>query len=760
MDGPFSCGNSKEARVMTANLKQIIPGRIGYLHVFLLGLAVRIVYLFQAWANNELIDFPIVDAEVYTNWANSILAGNFLWYEPSNYTPMYPFYLAFWLFLLRNTTMVVLFTFLLIGALQAVVIGRTAELLWDRRTGIVAALLAALYWPFIVIEATFYAENCALWTLSLGLLLLCQYNKNGKRRYLLLAGLTMAVACLCRVNAVLCLGAIACWLVLDAIRRRLGFITAVSRLLLLLLPMAAMSFPIMMWNLKLTGSPMLRTQGTECLYIGNEPDYGGLIVSPGWEWTNLETKPLHEGKTLAIERGRYWLDKTIEIVRTRPGAWLFLQGKKLLMQLGNYEVSQEIDTYRFKNSSSLLGCVLWPGFGFLFPLAVAGIVLAISRKESRAVPVWVCAAVYLISILPFQVASRFRLILVVPLLPFAAMFLVDVVNRIRSRQFRPLLAAGAGLLVAYAVVLPDYTGLAGRNIIDHWLFVGKKRMSSGDINGAINAYTTSAEELPGRVDSLLQMGYAHLWTNGVQQASASFTEARRRNESCAEAVLGLAGCDARSGKDDEAVELCREVLQWWPNSREALRLLQGIYFRQENWPMLELVLNQLRTYVNWPPDAAFQLARISVLQGNSSRAFELYEELAVAGHIGSFDRSRALLVAGILKWRTEGNLQGATALWRRSFEMGDKNISPLAACLLGELKPDELAAPEPRDSWKEAEMYRFYVLGISAWMRGDVTAAAGQFEWVVAPRHAEKLMQHEMSLLESWAVADLAKIRP
>ncbi|MEI6809748.1 MAG: tetratricopeptide repeat protein, partial [bacterium] len=561
------------------------------------------------------------------------------------------------------------------------------------------------------------------------------------------------------VNAVLCLGALACWLAWDTIRHRLGFVAAASRLLLLLLPMAAMSFPIMMWNLKLTGSPMLRTQGTECLYIGNEPDFGGLIVSPGWEWTNLETKPLLEGRTLALERGSYWLDKTIDIVRTRPVAWLALQGKKLLMQLGNYEVSQEIDTYRFKNSSSLLGCVLWPGFGYLFPLAVAGIVLAISRKEARAVPVWACAAVYLISILPFQVASRFRLLLVVPLLPFAAAFLVDVVDRIRSRQFRPLLVAGAGLLVAYAVVLPDYTGLAGRNIIDHWLFVGKKRMSCGDIDGAINAYTISAEQLPGRVDSMLQMGYAHLWTNGIEKASASFTEARRRNESCAEALLGLAGCDARSGKDDAAVTRCREVLQRWPNSREALRLLQGIYFRQENWPTLELVLNQFRTYVNWPPDTAFQLARISVLQGNSNRALTLYEELAAAGHIGSFDRSRALLLAGILKWRTEGDVQGATLLWRRSLEMGDKNISPLAACLLGKIKPDELAIPGPGYDWKEAGMYRFYVLGLSAWMRGEMPAAVGQLERVVATRHADKLKQHEMSLLESWAVADLAKIR-
>lgn len=743
---------------MKVDLEQIVPRRFSYLHIFLFGLAIRLVYLAQAWNRNEILGFPIVDAEVYTNWAHSILAGNLLWHVPSNYTPMYPYYLAFWFFLFGNATKTIFCAFLLLGAAQAVVIGRTAELLWNRTTGLVAALLAAVYWPFVVIEASFYAENLALWTLSLGLLLLCLHNKHGRRRHLLLAGFAMAVSCLCRANAILCLAAIACWLAWDTLRRRRGVLTAAGRLLLLLAPMILMSLPVMFWNYKLTKTPMLRTQGAECLYMGNEPGFGGLIVSPGWEWTRLEIEPLKEGKTLAPEKEEYWFRRTLDIVMTRPGEWLALQGKKLLMQLGNYEVSQEIDTYRFRNSSPLLGCSLWPGFGFVFPLALAGIILAVRRREALAVPVWLCAAAYLVSIFPFQVASRFRLLLVVPLLPFAAAFLVHAVGRIRGRQFQTLLAAGAGLLVGYAIVLPDHTNLAQRNTIDHWLFVGAKRLKGGDVEGAIRAFASSTEQLPERVDSLIQMGYAQLATNGIEQARASFQEARRRKPDCSEALLGLAGCAARSGQDNEAVELARQVLLQWPNSREALQLLRGVFHRQENWPMLELVLNQMRTYVNRPVDATFQLARLFSLQGNISGAVGLYEEIAGTGHAGSFDRSSALLLAGILKWRAGWDVEGARAKWNQAFEIGDRQTGPLAAFLLGRTAPGVLSSSYRQEDWNEAGIYLPYVLGIESWIRGDAATAAGFFQRVIALRHADKLKEHEMSILESWAMIDLARI--
>jgi len=758
---------------MKFSLESIIPRRFSYLHVFLLGLVVRLVYLVQAWKNNELIGCPIVDAQVYVNWARSILDGHLLWYEPSNYTPMYPIYLAFWFFLLGNATKAIFAVFLVFGAAQAVVIGKTAELVWDRRTGLVAALLAATYWPFVIFEATFYAESLAVLTLSIGLLLVCLYNKEGKRRYLLLAGLSLAVACMCRANAILCLVALSCWLAWDAIHRRRSsewsgrigashtrsFFAVLWHPLLLLAPMILMSIPLVLWNFRLTGSPILRTQGAECLYIGNEPDFGGLIVSPGWEWTDLETRPLHDGKTLTAEKEQYWFDKTLEIITTRTGGWLSLQGKKLLMQLGNCEVSQEIDIYRFKNSSPLLRNWFWPGFGVLLPLAAAGVVLAVRRRELRAAPLWICAALYLVSILPFQVCARFRLPLVVPLLPFAAILLVRLSAQISGRKVRSLFAAAAGLLAAYAIVLPDHTHLAQRNKIDHWFFVGTRRKNAGDIEGAVQAFAKSTAQLTSRVDSLLAMGYVQLSTNGVEQARATFLEARRRKGTCVEAMLGLAGCAARSGHDEEAVALAREVLLKWPNSREALRLLQGIYFRQENWPILELVLNQMLTYVNWAPDVAFQLARIVALQGEPSRAIAVYDKIASSEHVGVFDRSRALLLSGILRWRTDGDVKGATVQWLRASGLGDKRLAPLLSCLLGKIEPATLSVSYRQDDWKDAGMYLPYTLGIAAWMRGDATSAASRFEQVVSLRSADKLKEHKMAILESWAMADLAKIR-
>jgi len=745
--------------------KNILPRRLTFVHVFLLGLVLRLAYLVQASCSNEILDFPIVDARVYVNWAQNILAGHLLWYEPINYTPMYPFYLA-GCFLLCSKVLVIFVFFHLLGSLQAVMIGKIAGLLWNRRTGLVAALLAATYWPFIVHEATFYAENLALWTLAAGLFLTILYAREQKQKYLLLAGLFLGISSMSRVNTLLCLGAISGWLAWRTIRngaerqslsRRLS--ASVLRLCLLLMPVALLSLPVMWWNLKLTGAPMLRTQAAECLYLGNEPDLGGLIVSPGSEWTALEITPLLAGSITSVAKEKFWLDKTVAIVKGRTSEWIKLQGKKLIMLLGNYEVSQEIDIYRFRDSSWVLKLPFWPGFGAILPLALAGIFLSIRRRESSAVLLWICACAYLVSILPFQVSSRFRLLLVVPLLPFAAKFLVNAAEQLTGRPTRNQLLAGVLLMMGYMLVLPDHTDLGRRNTIDHWLFVGQKRVNEGDKAGAADAFAISAKELPDHSDSLVALGYVYLSVKDFGRARASFQEARRRQEGCTEALLGLAGCAAREGHDEEAVSIAAEVLRRWPKSLETLKLLQGIYYRQGNWPALEQVLLEMSSYVNKPPDVTFQLARTVQIMGDHKRAVILYDEVAATVRYGAGARSQAALYAGMITWRISGDAAGAKQRWAKAFDLGDRAFSPIAGYLLGKTTPAQLASACESSAWQEMKMHLVYAMGLAAWMRGDRDEARKHLEAVVSSRNAAQLKQNEIPMLESWAVDDLAHVK-
>ena len=108
-----------------------LPQPNSFVWPFLAALLLRACYLFEAFRNNELIAYPLVDEEVYVQWAREIVGGQWLWSQPINYTPGYPLWLACWIAVFGWQPVAHFAVFLFLGAAQAAIIGRTAELLWD-----------------------------------------------------------------------------------------------------------------------------------------------------------------------------------------------------------------------------------------------------------------------------------------------------------------------------------------------------------------------------------------------------------------------------------------------------------------------------------------------------------------------------------------------------------------------------------------------------------------------------------------------------
>ncbi len=374
--------------------------RVEYLAVFFVALLLRAVYLLSAWQGNELIDYPIVDAMVYVEWAKDILNGELLWAESSNYTPIYPLYLASWFSVLGDRTFSIFLIFHLIGAAQAVIIGLIAEQAWDWKEGLLAAFLAATYWPFVVFEASFYAEAFALWNASLGILLLMRAARTNSFPGLFAAGFFIGLAGLARANLLLCFPVLCLWLAIRQLRaQRQGssdgastkvgvrrVFSAARPAIALALPVLLLSAPIVAWNLRVTGRPILRSQSGVTLFLGNNPDFGGLVVPPGVQWRDLMIEPLRAGKTTSLEKEDYWQERTLAVIQDRPADWIALQWKKLSMHLGAFEVSQEIDIPAFRTASPILALPFWPGFGLVMPLALAGIGVALRRPRAPARP--------------------------------------------------------------------------------------------------------------------------------------------------------------------------------------------------------------------------------------------------------------------------------------------------------------------------------------------------------------------------------------
>ena len=742
-----------------------LNSRISYLHVFLFALVLRVAYFLQASRCNELIDYPIADAQVYVTWAQQIVAGNLAWWEPSNYTPMYPLYLAAWFFLFGPRPEIIFLAFHALGALQAVAIGKIAEIIWNRRAGLVSAFLAASYWPFILFEETFYAESLAILTLGLGLLCLAAYTGRGRSAWLLGAGLFVGLSSLVRANMLVCLPAMALWMIWDLARNRNDIAAAsvravlkigVSRLLLFIVPVVLLAAPIIAWNCRIAGTPILRTQAGSCLYMGNNPDYGGLIVPLGTEWKNLIHEPLLVDRTLVIEKERYWTDKALQTIRTRTGDWLVLQAKKFLMSVGAFEISQEIDIYRFKKMSSLLALPVWPGFAFVGTTAAVGIILSVFNRQRKAAFLVVFVVAYFLALFPFQVASRFRLPMVVALLPFSGYCLLRFTEYLLERNRRKLFLLATAIAFVSVVITPDYTGLRFRNVVKHWFFVGMKRYEKNDTKGAMNAFVRAMAENPDDPDPLLPMGTIHLRNGSVEKAEACFVESYRREKRNPEALLGLARCAIAQNKLDDALGLVAEAMRHWPNSIRALNVLYGLHVARQDWEMARRALAQMHSYVNCPANVIFLQAAVTERLGDCGEVIRLYDEISDGSRFSAFDRDKAAFLAGITCWRYRRGRKSAQEKWSTISQHERTFWGPVADCLAGKLTGKQLLAEYPESGREAARDYITYTLGIAAWMRGDTLTAKSCFEQLLSEMDTAKGNDAEERILARWATLDLA----
>ena len=103
-----------------------------------------------------------------------------------------------------------------------------------------------------------------------------------------------------------------------------------------------------------------------------------------------------------------------------------------------YEAPQNVNIVFFRQLVPALGWA-WVGFGVAAPLAAFGVVLA-HRRRRGALPALMAASTVLPLIL-FSTLARYRLPLLVMLLPFAGLTLAACVCWARERSWRPLAAA-------------------------------------------------------------------------------------------------------------------------------------------------------------------------------------------------------------------------------------------------------------------------------------------------------------------------------
>jgi len=349
------------------------------------------------------------------------------------------------------------------GSLNCLFICFIGEKIFGRAVGLIAALILLLYGNLTLIELTLEPETFVLFFNSLIVLFLISAREEsvlGKSSWRwLLPGLFIGLSVITKPNALLFLPLAFIWVWRGAFHRSLKF----KATLFLLLGIILVVSPITLRNyLKFKDFILLTADGGKVFFHGNGPDSTGMeradlpdqgFAEEGYSepdyahvlfrktaraLTGLPLKP--------SECARFWFSYTLDYIRAHPHAALVLDIRKFFYFWGNYE-AHDIDSV-YKNYRSIQSWPLLP-FGIISSLGLVGMGLSL-KKFRQAFLLYSMVLVYLVSVVVFFAASRYRLPAAPFLSVFAAFTLASFFSQLREKRMVQFLVC-SGLVVCLFV---------------------------------------------------------------------------------------------------------------------------------------------------------------------------------------------------------------------------------------------------------------------------------------------------------------------
>ncbi len=391
--------------------------------VFMAAMAVRLVFIGQ-WHTTPYGDLPLLDAQAYDKWAQNILNGAWLHGKAFYQSPLYPYVLAvlygvfghsFFLASLFNT---------LLDSATCALLSCFAFRSFGPGAGILTGFLAVFYGPFIFHAAPVTKESLALFLLTLFLISSFQTLEKQKLKAFFISGLWLGIASLARSNFLL-LGIP--FLILAGARESKK---ALKGCLLFLSATALTILPATLHNAWVSHDFVpVNSNGGFNFYVGNSPGSNGANIYPpgissdpskGEERDTALAAQAAEGrKLLPSEVSRYWFKKGTDYLIHNPDQALILFINKVWLFWDNGEHPDNYDiNFIARNFDTLLS---WPliSFSVLSVLAAFTAVVRWKKKEQRTRWLVYFALTYMLSVILFYVTDRYRLPVVVFLLPLA-----------------------------------------------------------------------------------------------------------------------------------------------------------------------------------------------------------------------------------------------------------------------------------------------------------------------------------------------------
>ena len=326
-------------------------------------------------------------------------------------------------------------------------------------------------------------------------------------------------------------------------------------------------------------------QGGSNFYIGNNPKASGVYMplragrqTPEYEGPDaVEIASKLAGRPLQYhEVSQFWFHLAWTYLWNHPAEWAKLWFKKALFFFSPQEFADGI-AYRFFRNLYPWYHLFFVGYGFLWLLAFR----AFFQLQYRN-PTIQLLLLYLIgtfcSLVPFYIFSRYRLPVIIALLPFAGF-------ACRYRRWL-ITALILGIVCEYAIPWDDTPSyyIFGNLYLKRYY----SSQNPQDLKQSLHAYQKATEKNLPFPEAWTAMGNLYLQQKNLAQAEYCYRQALQQNTFFEKALYSLAGILLSKSKNDppperkrmlqEAQHYLETALQEEPNSYPALANLGMVYW--------------------------------------------------------------------------------------------------------------------------------------------------------------------------------------
>jgi tetratricopeptide (TPR) repeat protein len=508
------------------------PAGIWLALVLLLALVPRALHWNERGADPDL-NYPAIDAHWHDAYARDLVGLEPGWpegFDPAQITneplhrpPGYPWFLAMLYALGDGSVRVAFLVQHLLGLLSVGLLFFLGRALRGPRLGLLAAGLYGLAWTPVYFEGELHAPALLIALLLGGLLLAVGQGKGPARpRAALGAGLLFALGVLTRPNSLLLALAVALWVWRSA-GRRLGLWLLAG---LLLFPL-----PSLVRNIYAADQAVPMTTGLGInLFLGQRAAADGLINSDlgeglgryrtCFDWPEVvlrlgqqEGRSLTHGEADALLRSR----GVSEVLRD-PLGFMGRTVTKGVLLLGPREVghNKEVEVERI-HSALLFSAPI----EFSLLLGLAFLAFLLRRGQGLTVVGWSIGA-WILALLPFFVAARYRVPLV-PLLALpAAAGVLGLIEALRERR-RVLPLAVIALTTPFLLgFLPGpELGVPG---VRYHLDRGRAYFRAARYEQAGKEFEAALELAPGLAAGLYERALVHLSQGQLPEARSALEQ--------------------------------------------------------------------------------------------------------------------------------------------------------------------------------------------------------------------------------------------